>query len=279
MDVEGVYAFRVTRNASVDRSEEEADDLLAMISEELRERKFSEVVRLEVESDMPERVRDLLRRELEPDRARGRDRGRRPPRPVGPVRAGRRRPARPQGPAVGVRRPHPPAPHGAGGRRGHVLGHPQGGPAGPPPLRELRGLDPALHRGGRRGPPGARHQADALPDEPGQPHRPGAHPGRRGGQAGRGARRAQGPVRRGEQHRVGPEAGADRAPTWPTGWSGSRPTPRPRSSSARRRASSGPTPTSGPATTTPRPPGSTPTSACSRAARTSGRTSSGSSTS
>ena len=64
MDVEGVYAFRVTRNASVDRSEEEADDLLSMISEELRERKFSEVVRLEVEADMPERVRDLLRREL-----------------------------------------------------------------------------------------------------------------------------------------------------------------------------------------------------------------------
>ncbi len=64
MEVEGVYAFRVTRNASVDRSEEEADDLLAMISEELRERKFSEVVRLEVEADMPQRVRDLLMREL-----------------------------------------------------------------------------------------------------------------------------------------------------------------------------------------------------------------------
>jgi polyphosphate kinase len=64
MEVEGVYAFRVTRNASVDRSEEEADDLLAMISEELRERKFSEVVRLEVEADMPDRVRELLSREL-----------------------------------------------------------------------------------------------------------------------------------------------------------------------------------------------------------------------
>ncbi|PAP78780.1 RNA degradosome polyphosphate kinase [Rubrivirga marina] len=64
MDVEGVYAFRVTRNASVDRSEEEADDLLSMISEELRERKFSEVVRLEVEAEMPDRVRELLRREL-----------------------------------------------------------------------------------------------------------------------------------------------------------------------------------------------------------------------
>ena len=65
MEVEGGYAFRVTRNASVDRSEEEADDLLEMISEELRERKFSEVVRLEVEADMPARVRNLLRRELD----------------------------------------------------------------------------------------------------------------------------------------------------------------------------------------------------------------------
>ena len=67
MDVEGGYAFRVTRNASVDRSEEEADDLLEMISEELRERKFSEVVRLEVEADTPVRVQNLLRRELDLD--------------------------------------------------------------------------------------------------------------------------------------------------------------------------------------------------------------------
>ena len=64
MEVEGGYTFRVTRNASVDRTEEEADDLLEMISEELRERKFSEVVRLEVEEDMPARVQNLLRREL-----------------------------------------------------------------------------------------------------------------------------------------------------------------------------------------------------------------------
>ena len=65
MEVVGVHAFRVTRNASVDRSEEEADDLLSMISEELRERKFSEVVRVEVEHEMPTRVRDLIRRELD----------------------------------------------------------------------------------------------------------------------------------------------------------------------------------------------------------------------
>ncbi len=64
MEVEGVYAFRVTRNASLDRNEDEADDLLSMISEELRERRFSDVVRLEVEHDMPDRVRDLLAREM-----------------------------------------------------------------------------------------------------------------------------------------------------------------------------------------------------------------------
>ena len=69
MEVVGVHAFRVTRNASVDRSEEEADDLLAMISEELRERKFSEVVRAEVEATMPPRVRTLITRELDLDEA------------------------------------------------------------------------------------------------------------------------------------------------------------------------------------------------------------------
>ncbi|MDT7856938.1 polyphosphate kinase 1 [Rubrivirga sp. S365] len=69
MNVVGVHAFRVTRNASVERSEEEADDLLAMISEELRERRFSEVVRVEVEASMPRRVRSLITRELDLDEA------------------------------------------------------------------------------------------------------------------------------------------------------------------------------------------------------------------
>ena len=64
MEVQSAHAFRVTRNADVDRNEDDADDLLAMISEELRERRFAEVVRLEVEAAMPERVRELLRREL-----------------------------------------------------------------------------------------------------------------------------------------------------------------------------------------------------------------------
>src|SRR5690606_12050201 len=57
-------AFRITRNADMRRDEEEADDLLEMISEELRERRFAPVVRLEIESSMPDEVRDLLLREL-----------------------------------------------------------------------------------------------------------------------------------------------------------------------------------------------------------------------
>ena len=65
MDVEGAYAFRVTRNADVRRDEEEADDLLEMISERLRERRFAPVVRMEVESEMPDSVRDFLRDKLD----------------------------------------------------------------------------------------------------------------------------------------------------------------------------------------------------------------------
>lgn len=65
MEVVGAHLFRVTRNADVRRDEEEADDLLRMISEELRERRFAQVVRLEIESSMPASVVELLQRELE----------------------------------------------------------------------------------------------------------------------------------------------------------------------------------------------------------------------
>lgn len=64
MTVESAHLFRVTRNADLRRDEEEADDLLEMISEELRERRSAPVVRLEVETAMPDRVRALLCQEL-----------------------------------------------------------------------------------------------------------------------------------------------------------------------------------------------------------------------
>lgn len=65
MEIVAASAFRVTRNADVDRDDDEVEDLLEMISEELRERRFAPVVRLEVERGMPDEVRDLLVRELE----------------------------------------------------------------------------------------------------------------------------------------------------------------------------------------------------------------------
>ncbi|MDX1395268.1 MAG: polyphosphate kinase 1 [Gemmatimonadota bacterium] len=64
MRVESASLFRVTRNAEVERDEEVADDLLKMISEELRERKFAQVVRLELEPSTPDEMREMLTREL-----------------------------------------------------------------------------------------------------------------------------------------------------------------------------------------------------------------------
>ncbi|MFV9503908.1 MAG: polyphosphate kinase 1 [Oscillochloridaceae bacterium umkhey_bin13] len=54
------YPFRVTRNADMEIEEDEADDLLATIEEGVRQRRFGEVVRLAVESSMPERIANLL---------------------------------------------------------------------------------------------------------------------------------------------------------------------------------------------------------------------------
>jgi polyphosphate kinase len=60
-----VHAFRLTRSADLRRDEEEAEDLLEMISDEIRERRFAPVVRMEVDKAMPDFVVDLLQDELE----------------------------------------------------------------------------------------------------------------------------------------------------------------------------------------------------------------------
>jgi len=65
MEIVESYPFRVTRNADVQRNEEEADDLLEAIQEELRERRFATVVRLEVAAGMPSWMRGLLCEQLE----------------------------------------------------------------------------------------------------------------------------------------------------------------------------------------------------------------------
>jgi polyphosphate kinase len=51
--------FRVTRDTDYDVSDE-ADDLLQAVEDEIRRRRFGEVVRLEVESEMEERLREQL---------------------------------------------------------------------------------------------------------------------------------------------------------------------------------------------------------------------------
>ena len=64
MQIVAAHPFRVTRNAEIARNEEEAEDLLNMISEELRERRFAPIVRVEVTDSMPTHVRDLLLQEM-----------------------------------------------------------------------------------------------------------------------------------------------------------------------------------------------------------------------
>ena len=64
MDIVSVHPFRITRNADLRRDEEEAEDLLDMISEEVRERRFAPIVRIEVAKAMSADDLNLLAREL-----------------------------------------------------------------------------------------------------------------------------------------------------------------------------------------------------------------------
>ena len=64
MKVLSAHMFRVTRNASVDRNEEEAEDLLETIEDELRERKFAEIVRLEIDAEMPKHLKKYIVKNL-----------------------------------------------------------------------------------------------------------------------------------------------------------------------------------------------------------------------
>lgn len=65
VSIDGHWLFRVTRNAEVRRNEEVAEDLINMIEEVLRERRFATVVRLDVEANTPDRIRDLLKSKLD----------------------------------------------------------------------------------------------------------------------------------------------------------------------------------------------------------------------
>jgi polyphosphate kinase len=70
IEVENCEVFRVTRNANTEGDEDQADDLLALIETELRERKFAPIVRLEVEKGMSKLHRGMLAAELGLDQER-----------------------------------------------------------------------------------------------------------------------------------------------------------------------------------------------------------------
>ena len=66
MAVVDAMRFRVTRNADLERDEEEAEDLLELVEEELRQRRFANVVRLEVAArEVNAWILDFLVRELQ----------------------------------------------------------------------------------------------------------------------------------------------------------------------------------------------------------------------
>jgi polyphosphate kinase len=59
------HRFRVTRDADIEIREEEAEDLLSVIQQELRQRRFGTPVRLEVSPDMPREMIEYLSTSLD----------------------------------------------------------------------------------------------------------------------------------------------------------------------------------------------------------------------
>lgn len=58
------HQFRITRNTDLGIQEDEADDLLEVIEENIKQRKFGSVVRLEIEKNMPEFMIEILSENL-----------------------------------------------------------------------------------------------------------------------------------------------------------------------------------------------------------------------
>jgi polyphosphate kinase len=65
MEIVDVMTFRITRNADVERDEEDADDLLEMVEDEIRRRRFERAVRLECAPNPSPRMLRFLLDELQ----------------------------------------------------------------------------------------------------------------------------------------------------------------------------------------------------------------------
>ena len=271
MEVIDYDVFRVTRDADF-TIDDEADDLLRAVEQELRKRRFGEVVRVEVGAGMSQRLREPLVRALEIEddelfEVDGlldlKDLWDVVPRLRVPGAA--RQAVEPGHPAAA------PARRGRGARRPRRDA--QGRPARPPPLRLVRDLGRAARRAGRRRPERARDQADRVPHERRLAARPGADPRRPSAASRRSASWSSRPASTSARTSAGRARWRRPASTSSTGSRRSRPTPSASSSSAARATGCATTSTSGPATTTRRPRACTRTSACSPATRRSAPTS------
>jgi polyphosphate kinase len=65
MEIVASHPFRVTRDADAEIEDDEAADLLTAVSDVVGRRHFGQVVRLEIDGNMPERIRDILTFNLE----------------------------------------------------------------------------------------------------------------------------------------------------------------------------------------------------------------------
>ena len=63
-EVQGVHAFRVSRMSDVEIDEDSTGSLLAAVADEVEDRRFKPVIRIEVQASMPREVRAHLLREL-----------------------------------------------------------------------------------------------------------------------------------------------------------------------------------------------------------------------
>lgn len=69
MEIVEAHPFRVTRDADLMIQELEASDLLETIEQGVRQRRFGSVIRVTVNKEMPDYIRDILIKNLEMDRA------------------------------------------------------------------------------------------------------------------------------------------------------------------------------------------------------------------
>ena len=187
------------------RSRRRRHDLLSIVDREVRRRRFGACVRLEVDAGIPDRIRQLLKEKLEIDDEDVYE-------STGPLGlsalmslAFLPRPDLRDPPFT----PRVPPELGDNGdifaaiaKQDILLHH---------PYDSFTPVLDFLRRGGR-GPAGAGGQDDAVPRRLERRGGAGADPRRRERQAGGGQHRAQGPLRRGQQHRLGPDAGARRGP-------------------------------------------------------------------